>query len=255
MPDRVRIGTAGWTIPRQVAECFPTGGSSLTRYSSVFDAAEINSTFRRSHKSQTFARWAACTPQAFRFAVKMPKRISHELRLVGTEELVSSFADETRNLGTKLGPWLLQLPPSLSYDRTVADAFFKTVRAYIPHALVCEPRHPTWFDGEADKLLASYSIARAAADPARVPNAATPGGASHLVYYRLHGAPRMYYSPYESDFLSRLAADIVEADAREIWCIFDNTASGAAAGNALGLKQRIQLLLGAAARTLDREME
>jgi uncharacterized protein YecE (DUF72 family) len=239
MPGLIRIGTAGWAIPRQVAEFFPTDGSSLKRYATRFSAAEINSTFRRSHKPQTFTRWAASVPDDFRFAVKLPKKISHELRLVGTDDVLCSFSEETRNLGTKLGPLLLQLPPSLAYERAIVESFFKLLRAHIPHRVVCEPRHPSWFELQADSLLAAYAIARVAADPARVPSAGWPGGALGLSYYRLHGAPRVYYSAYESAFLSTLAAAIHGSAAEEVWCIFDNTASGAATANALTLQMQL----------------
>jgi uncharacterized protein YecE (DUF72 family) len=242
MRSVVRIGTAGWAIPRQVAEHFPADGSTLARYGSVFSAAEINSIFHRTHQRATLARWAASVPDDFRFAVKMPKRISHELRLAGTEQLLSIFADEITCLGAKLGPLLLQLPPSLSYERTIVEPFFRLLRVRTAHALVCEPRHPTWFNGEADELLASYGVARAAADPARVPNAGRPAGTPELVYYRLHGTPRMYYSAYEGSFLHALAGEIVTLAAKEVWCIFDNTASGAAAANALDLTRRMQHL-------------
>ena len=71
MPESIRIGTAGWAIPRQCAEHFPRDGSGLERYAARFTAVEINSTFHRSHKSHPFARWAEAVPEGFRFAVKM----------------------------------------------------------------------------------------------------------------------------------------------------------------------------------------
>jgi uncharacterized protein YecE (DUF72 family) len=239
MPDLIRIGTAGWTIPRQCAEHFPRDGSGLERYAARFTAVEINSTFHRSHKSQTFARWANAVPEGFRFAVKIPKRISHELRLLDTGDSLERFWDEVRNLGPKLGPLLLQLPPSLIYDPATVESFFELLRASIQHTIVCEPRHPTWFDVEADRLLTTYAIARAAADPARVPAAGRPGGDVRFAYYRLHGSPRMYYSAYDCADVAELAAQIRGAAAKEVWCIFDNTASGAATANALAMQTQL----------------
>ena len=109
----------------------------------------------------------------------------------------------------------------------------------IDHPIVCEPRHSTWFDVEADGLLATYAIARAAADPARVPAAGRPGGDVRFAYYRLHGAPRMYYSAYDYAFVAELTAQIGGAAAKEVWCIFDNTASGAATANALAMQTQL----------------
>src|SRR4051812_27434369 len=123
MPELIRIGTAGWGIPRQCAQHFPRDGSGLERYAARFTAVEINSTFRRSHRLHTFARWAETVPEGFRFAVKMPKRISHELRLRDTRDPLRKFWEEVRDLGPKLGPLLLQLPPSLVYDPDIAEPF------------------------------------------------------------------------------------------------------------------------------------
>lgn len=241
MPDSIRIGTAGWSIPRSLAEHFPRDGAALERYAARFTAVEINSTFHRSHRARTFARWASAVPDDFRFAVKMPKSISHELRLVGAGDLLSRFWEEIHCLGSKLGPLLLQLPPSLVYDRAIVEPFFELLRASINHPVVCEPRHPTWFDVEADEVLATYTIARARADPARVPAAGLPGGYLDLAYYRLHGAPRMYYSAYDDAFLAGLAAAIRSTAAHEVWCIFDNTVSGAATANALALQTQVTI--------------
>jgi uncharacterized protein YecE (DUF72 family) len=239
MPALIRIGTAGWSIPGALAEHFPPAGTGLERYAAQFTAVEINSTFHRSHREATFVRWADTVPDDFRFAVKMPKTISHGLRLVGVDDLVSRFWEEIRCLGSKLGPALLQLPPSLVYDPAIVEPFFKLLRASIDHPVVCEPRHPTWFDAEADEALATHAIARVAADPARVPAAGLAGGYPDFVYYRLHGAPRMYYSAYDDAFLARLAAAIRNTTAKEVWCIFDNTVAGAATANALALQTQL----------------
>jgi uncharacterized protein YecE (DUF72 family) len=237
---KIYIGTAGWAIPRRIARHFPTDGSALVRYASRFFAAEINSTFRRSHQTQTFARWAAAVGDEFRFAVKLPQEISHGLRLVGAETLLKTFLEEIRNLDSKTGPFLLQLPPSLKYDHIVAEKFFGFLRECTSQNVVCEPRHPSWFEAKADNLLASFEIARVAADPARVPEAGRPGGSRALEYHRLHGAPRMYYSEYGPIFLSELANTISQSRADEVWCIFDNTVSGAATENALEIQLKLE---------------
>ncbi len=87
-------------------------------------------------------------------------------------------------------------------------------------------------------MLARYQVARVAADPARVPEAAEPGGWAGLRYWRLHGSPRMYYSAYGAEYLEGLAR-AVQGDA-EAWVIFDNTASGAALGDALELRELLR---------------
>jgi uncharacterized protein YecE (DUF72 family) len=231
------IGTAGWAIPRAVAEAFPTAGSGLVRYAARFGAAEINSSFHRSHRPSTYERWAASVPETFRFAAKLPKTITHERRLVDVEAQLGAFLDEVLGLGTRLGPLLIQLPPSLAFGPDTARRFLGLLRNRFGGSVACEPRHPTWFENEADGLLQDYEVARVAADPARVPDAAEPGGWPGLVYIRLHGSPRMYYSAYEAEYLDGLAARIARSTV-ETWCIFDNTTSGAACANALALLDR-----------------
>jgi uncharacterized protein YecE (DUF72 family) len=229
------IGTAGWAIPRAVADAFPAEGSALQRYAGCFDAAEINSTFYRPHRPTTYARWADATPAGFHFAVKLPRTITHEAGLVDAMGRVAAFRAEVAHLGDKLGPLLVQLPPKLAYDPAVAEAFFRGLRELWPGAVACEPRHPSWFEGGADGLLAAHRIARVAADPPRHPAAFTPGGWRGLAYWRLHGSPQMYRSPYD-DAALRALADAVRSDPVETWVIFDNTTSGAAAADALRLR-------------------
>jgi uncharacterized protein YecE (DUF72 family) len=238
---RRRIGTAGWAIPRAEAEHFLTEGTGLERYAAQFDAVEINSTFYRSHRATTYARWVALTPDHFRFAVKLSRTITHEARLVDTGPLLEVFRAEAVQLREKLGPLLVQLPPSLALERAVAERFFAELRDRWPGPIVCEPRHPTWFETEAEALLSAFHVARAAADPARHAAAGEPGGWRGLSYWRLHGSPRMYYSRYEDDALCRLAAAIGAAPG-EAWCVFDNTTSGAAAGDALRLAAMVNAL-------------
>ena len=230
----LRVATAGWGIPQSAADHFPSEGTNLARYAACFDAVEINSTFYRSHRPSTYARWAATTPAHFRFAVKLPRSITHEARLIGTAPLLSAFREETQHLGTKRGPVLIQLPPSLMFEAPSAARFFSDLRELWPEAVVCEPRHPSWFADEADLLLRAYRIGRVAADPARHSAGAAPGGWRGVSYWRLHGSPRTYYSSYSDAQLSSLASAL-QAKVGEVWCVFDNTASGAAANNALRL--------------------
>jgi uncharacterized protein YecE (DUF72 family) len=233
-----RVGTAGWSIPVKDAEQFPEEGTSLGRYASRFSCAEINSSFHRSHRPGTYERWRDAVPEDFRFSVKLAKTITHKQRLVDVEELLDAFFQEISGLGDKAAIILIQLPPSLAFDVAVAEPFFDQVRRNTKAALVCEPRHASWFEEGADALLAEREIAQVAADPAKVKAAAHPGGWRGLSYYRLHGSPVPYRSSYEPERLEAyaraMAADL-EQD-REIWCIFDNTASSAALGNALDLQ-------------------
>ncbi len=231
------VGCAGWALSKAISHEFPGTGTHLQKYASRFDAVELNSSFYRPHKHETYVRWAESVPGNFNFSVKLPKEITHARRLEAFAEPLERFRRETAGLGDKLGPVLVQLPPSLGYRRQVAREFFTALRARFPGRIVCEPRHASWFGPEAEALLSDYRIARAAADPALVPSAREPGGCAELVYYRWHGSPRLYYSAYPEEALATLSRALRRAADRgaEAWCIFDNTALGAAIPNALGV--------------------
>ena len=235
----MRVGCAGSSIPTQFAGAFPPDGSHLERYSRVLNCMEINSSFHRPHRPATWQRWAQSTPAGFRFSVKAPRTLTHEAGLACASRELHQFLAAARGLGEKLGPLLFQLPPKLGFDPSHAKQFFTMLRDLHPGEVACEARHPGWFTPEAGQLLKDFAVASVAADPARVPQAAHPGGWPGLVYYRLHGSPRTYYSSYSSSFLEQLASRIGREGpaGNSAWCIFDNTASGAAAGNALAFME------------------
>ena len=235
----VRIGTAGWSIPRAVAAQFPAEGSHLARYSRVLNAAEINSSFHRSHSEATYRKWAEATPSSFRFAVKLPRTITHEGALRRARLPLERFLGETAALGDKRGPLLVQLPPKFAFDPRVVSRFFELLRSRVDTAVVCEPRHPTWFAPGAEALLARWHVARVGADPPTTPGGDRPGGWRALLYLRLHGSPRKYWSRYEEPALTSLTAEIAGFARESAWCVFDNTASGAAAENALAVASRL----------------
>jgi uncharacterized protein YecE (DUF72 family) len=239
--SEIRIGIAGWSLPKTSKPDFPAEGSHLTRYAARFTAVEINSSFYRPHRRATYEKWGASVPPSFRFSIKLPKAITHTMRLRGTRPALAAFIDEISGLGDRLGCVLIQLPPSLRYEGRAASAFFRSLRKLYSGTAVLEARNASWFEAPAQRLLESHRIGRVAADPAPVPAAAesTSRGA---MYYRWHGSPRIYYSRYGKDRIARLAAEL---DARagagaEVWCIFDNTAEGAAFVNAFELIDALQ---------------
>lgn len=235
----MRIGCAGWSIPKQHAGVFPTGGSHLARYAQRLNAAEINSSFYRPHRKATYERWAATVPPDFAFAVKAPREMTHKLRLADAEAPLAAFLDQSAGLGAKRGPLLFQLPPCFRFAHDRVAPFLATLRRSYGGDVAWEPRHASWFAPEADALLEAFRIARVAADPAVVPEAARPGGWTGLRYFRLHGSPQIYYSDYDPDRLEALARTLEQRDGSAAWCIFDNTARGAATANALALRDRL----------------
>lgn len=213
---------------------------ALERYAHRFSCVEINSSFYRSHRAATWTRWAATVPESFRFAVKVPRTITHERRLHDCGDLLDRMVEEMAGLGAKLGVLLVQLPPSLPYQADIAEDFFAGLAAVSPARIVCEPRHPSWFSADSERLLMDRKVARVAADPARVSAAGMPGGWRGLSYWRLHGSPVMYRSPYGAARLSAYAS-LIEREhegTEPPWCIFDNTAAMAALGDAFELSSQ-----------------
>ncbi|HZF42546.1 MAG TPA: DUF72 domain-containing protein [Sphingomonadaceae bacterium] len=234
---RAFVGTAGWSIPGKDAASFAADGTSLQRYAGRFTGVEVNSSFHRSHRRSTWQRWADGVPPDFGFAAKLPKTITHQRKLVDCADLIDAFLDEVGGLGDKLAVLLVQLPPKLGFDADLATGFFKDLAARTPVRIACEPRHPSWFDADADALLTGLGVARVAADPACVPAAALPGGWLGFSYDRLHGSPQIYRSSYDGERLEAFARSIMKTmeAGRDAWCMFDNTASSAATANALDL--------------------
>jgi len=235
-PPHIYLGTAGWSIAKAAAAPFPPDGSHLQRYGAVLNSVEINTSFYRPHQPATYARWADSVPDDFRFSVKLPRQITHELRLTQCDAELARFAGEVANLGDKLGCVLVQLPPSLRFEAAVAQAFLTRLRQQFGVMLALEARHASWFGEDATALLRERHITRVRADPP----AGQPGAhqaTTELAYIRLHGSPKIYYASYTDAFLEELAASLRQQNAAGSWCIFDNTASGAALFNTLSLQQ------------------
>ena len=126
MPGRVFVGTAGWSIPSASLGRCPGEGTHLQRYSRTFRAAEINSSFHRPHAEATYFKWASATPPHVRFAVKVPRIITHDQQLRRARVPLDRFLEATAGLGRKRGPLLVQLPPSHAFDPRGSRPIFRT---------------------------------------------------------------------------------------------------------------------------------
>ena len=229
--DKVLIGTAGWSVDRKETR-FSQSGTALERYASVFSAVEVNSSFYRRHRPSTWQRWNEAVPATFRFSVKLPKIITHELALLGTELQLDAFISDVAPLGEKLGAVLIQLPPKLSFEPAVAVGFMQAWRDRTDIPTFFEPRHISWASAAAEELLMQFTVKRVFADPQSAELQSVVGPEPQ--YLRLHGSPKVYYSEYTDAQLANYAG-IVRRSTGKTWCIFDNTASGAALRDALKL--------------------
>jgi uncharacterized protein YecE (DUF72 family) len=239
---RIYVGTAGWTNPPAERVARAASESHLQHYATRFDAVEVNSSFHRPHRRETYERWRESTPPAFRFSVKVPRSVTHECALRHCRAELRQFLSEVAGLGAKLRVILVQTPPGLVFEPRAVGRFFGSLKEAGPWRIASEARHPSWFTARAGAVLSRYGVSQVAADPATVAGGGEPAGGPGLVYYRLHGSPRMYYSSYSTDYLRELSMKLhnLRGRSKDIWCVFDNTARHAAWVNALALRASLQ---------------
>jgi uncharacterized protein YecE (DUF72 family) len=223
---QILVGCAGWALPAIARDRFPDEGSILKRYAAKLPGG--GNQFIVLPTPQAFHLRAMGRQRAGDVSLLGEGAEGHHTRgatRLGTGTLLDAFVAEVSALGPRLGCLLVQLPPSLTFDAAIAGAFFGALREGYAGMAVLEPRHPTWFTAEAERQLVAQRIARVAADPAISLEASEPGGWPDVVYYRLHGSPRVYYSAYDKAYLDRLATNL-RAHAltgTTTYCIFDNT--------------------------------
>jgi uncharacterized protein YecE (DUF72 family) len=204
----------------------------LEFYARIFDTVEANSAFYRLPKREVFERWSEQTPPRFQMAVKVSRYLTHIRRLAEPAEPVARFVDRAQGLGHRLGPVLLQLPPTLRADAGLLDAtlqqFPRTVR------VVVEPRHDSWWHDEIRELLIARGAALCWAD--REGHAVTPlWRTADFGYLRMHAGraqpPTSYGDRAIDSWLERLIREFHEHD--EVYVYFNNDRGGAAVRNAM----------------------
>jgi uncharacterized protein YecE (DUF72 family) len=242
LPANIRVGIAGWSLPLPLRQSRYRKQPLLEQYARRFDAVEINSSFYRPHRFATYQRWAASVPPEFRFSVKLPRLITHDNRLVGCVRDLVEFMGCVDGLGEKLGVWLVQLPPSAVLERQAARKFFAAMRRTSSHPIACEPRHRSWFTASADEIFAECDVTRVLADPIPAGCEVQSQRNRGFAYLRLHGSPRMYYSPYSTADLQCRRTLLMPPHSGEFsaWCIFDNTAGGAAWKDAQAMQRLLR---------------
>ena len=229
----VLVGTSGWQYRDWRGRLYPDGLAQarwLEHYAERFATVESNNAFYRLPEPGTFAAWAERTPPGFVMAVKASRFLTHTRRLRDPEEPVGRLMDHARHLGPKLGPVLLQLPPTLKADTVALD---RTLRAFPAGVRVAvEPRHDSWWTDEVRDLLGSHG----AALPGRQPAPPHPGVAHRRLDLpappRGHGRPRPCYDrPALAAWAGRLA-DLVGPDA-DAYVYFNNDPAGCAVRDAI----------------------
>ncbi|QJA05848.1 DUF72 domain-containing protein [Thermosulfurimonas marina] len=246
----IRIGTSGWNYRHWRGVFYPRDllpRRWLSYYAQYFDTVEVNATFYGTLKPQTLARWVSETPDDFLFAVKAHRYLTHVKRLRGVEEALERFYETLAPLRPKLGPILFQLPPSLSYQPEVLEAFLAALPRDLPVAL--EIRHASFHQEDFLKRLRRHGVALCLSDTAgRYPSLLLALTAD-WTYIRLHGSRRLYRSCYTPEELKAWAERIRAFPVQRVYVYFDNDALGWAPENAL----RLKALLGLPVRPLPEE--
>lgn len=245
MTKRLHIGTSGWSYNHWSGTFYPEGmkpSRYLEFYITQFNCVELNASFYRLPSIKTVESWARRTPPSFRFCVKMNRFITHRKRLIDIAEPLERYLTVFKPLSDRLGPHLVQLPPSLRFDSHVVEAFLELLGSHRKRAdFALEARHESWFQPDALSVLRKYDIAGVLADSGgNFPG--TERCISSTVYLRFHGPRGLYYSRYSIDELSVYARKIVKwlAEDRDVWIFFNNDVHGHAIHNAYELEELVK---------------
>ncbi|MBN2308145.1 MAG: DUF72 domain-containing protein [Candidatus Hydrogenedentes bacterium] len=239
-------GTSGWSYAHWAkGRFYPKGlkqGDWLAFYAERFPTVEVNMTFYRLPTPALVTRWRDVVGPGFRFAIKLWRRITHDARLRDVAEPLAQFLRATAPLGEKLGPLLVQLPPSLQKDTPLLDAFLaelkRTAKLQAPRVAV-EFRHPSWLCDATSEVLTRYGAAVVLADMPRCP--ATAPNEAKFVYIRRHGPSGGYRGCYAPVHISKDARDIRRwlDDARDVYIYYNNDVQGHAVDNARQLRDAV----------------
>lgn len=227
------IGTSGWQYRDWKGVFYPPDVPQrrwLEHYADTFPTVEVNNAFYRLPEKSVFEAWRARTPAGFVVAVKVSRYLTHVKRLQDPTEPVHRYAERAAALGDRLGPSLLQLPPTLRAD---ADALDKTLREF-PRGwrVAVEPRHPSWWTDEIRAVLERHNAALCWADRRGRP--VTPlWRTADFGYLRLHEGRAKPWPHYGRTSLSTWAGRLRETfGTKATFVYFNNDPGGAAVQDA-----------------------
>ncbi len=231
----IRIGTSGWQYDSWRGRFYPAELPTtrwLAHYASRFPAVEVNATFYRMPSESTVQRWHDQTPADFRVAAKLSRYVTHVRKLADSRTAIATFVDRLAPLGSRLGPVLVQLPPTLTAEPRLLDEALAAFPSSV-HVAV-EPRHPSWFSSEVKKILEAHDAALCIAD--RGSRLMTPlWCTASWAYIRLHHGRATPASCYGRSALHRWADRIEALRGHDVFVFFNNDTNGCAPANATTL--------------------
>jgi len=252
-PGRAYIGTSGWNYAGWRDGFY--GGCPerdwLAHCAARFSAIEVNATFYRLQRVETFRHWRAQTPAGFRFAIKANRYLTHNKKLADALPSIILERERARGLGPKLAAVVWQLPRNVRRNLERLEAFARALHAWRAPRHAIEFRHPSWFDDGVAACLRDHGIAVCQSDAADWPlwDVVT----ADLVYVRLHGRPVTYASAYRRGTLQAWATRIRRwlREGRDVHAYFDNDALGHAPHDALALLDLVARSQGTHRATAD----
>lgn len=234
----IRIGCSGWNYRHWRGAFYPEKLAAkgwFAFYAEQFDTVEINNSFYRLPKAQTFAAWRDQAPPGFRYAVKANRFLTQAKKLKDCEEPVERMNAPLRHLAPALGPVLYQLPPSLGLNLVRLETFLELLPADLTHAV--EFRHQSWYIEDTARLLDHYGAGFVIHD---FPDIVSPRWVTgKLAYVRFHGAGGKYWGRYPDPAL-REWTDWMTAQDRPVWAYFNNDWNADAIADALTLKAMVR---------------
>ena len=243
--DDTLLGTSGWSYDEWIGPFYRSKQESkLHYYSTVFNVAEIDSTFYAYPSRGLVWGWLRLTKPGFMFTAKIPQVITHEKKLdvkQGVEQDLQRFLEvmaPLHNTG-KLASLLLQLPPSLKADLDVLENFLKVLPK--DHTFAIEPRHLSWMNSRVWKLLEDYKVAYTIVDEPLLPPEVHV--TAEIAYIRWHGrgTKPWYNYRYTDEELRPWVAKIkdVSGTARRVYGFFNNHFHGYAVENCLSILEML----------------
>ena len=242
---KIHVGCSGWVYRHWRGLFYPEGLPQkrwFERYSEDFDTVEINNSFYRLPKAETFDAWREQAPPGFRYAVKANRFLTQAKKLKDCEEPIARMMAPFRHLGGALGPILYQLPPRFRLNLERLETFLDLAPKDVTN--VFEFRDKSWYAPETLALLDRYGASFCAHD---MPGSASPREAvGRIAYIRFHGGEGKYWGRYSDECLLDWA-DWMVAEARAgrpVWAYFNNDAEAHAVHDALTLKAMVRQALG-----------
>lgn len=205
-------------------------------YCRHFDSYEVNGTFYKFPALKTFEDLFNKTPEHFLFSVKAPKAITHIRKFIDCETLLEDFYSKCiQGLKHKLACVLFQFPPSYHYSAEKLQHIISSLDPRFDNVL--EFRHESWWIPEVWEKLAKNNITFCSVSHPQLPE--TLFADAPIVFVRLHGRPKMFYSEYSPEELLQLGEMIIEGKAKKAFIYFNNTAGIAGILNAVEMKKLI----------------